>query len=112
MVHLSCFLTKSSQQVCSLLILLSTVVLGSCGGSEANTPAEVVVYRATSSLQCGPNLTTQENLNSTVAALRSAGITVNTASCGNTGNPSPAICGIWNGDIWVVSIPEQSLSAA
>jgi hypothetical protein len=112
MIHQLLFLRPSAHQVFVLTGLFSTVVLSACGGGSATNPAEVVVYRATASLQCGPNLTTQENLNSAVAALRSAGVTVNTASCGNTGNPSPAVCGIWNGDVWVVSVPEQSLSTA
>lgn len=89
-----------------------SLALSACGGGDPSDPPEVTVYKATASLQCGPNLTTQENLNSTVAALRAAGATVNTAACGNTGSPSPAVCGVSNGDVWIVSVPEQSLGVA
>jgi hypothetical protein len=88
------------------------LVLSACGGGGASESSEIIVYKATASLQCGADLTTQENLNATVAALRVAGATVNTASCGNTGNPSPAVCGISNGDVWIVSVPERSFSVA
>ena len=89
-----------------------TVVLSACGGSSSSDGREVLTYKATGSLQCGPNATTQENLNVTVSALKAAGVTVNSASCGSTGNPAPAVCGIPNGDIWVIAVSEESFNVA
>ena len=89
-----------------------TVVLSACAGGSSSDRQEVLTYKATGSLQCGPNVTTQENLNATVSALKAAGVTVSSASCGNTGNPTLAVCGIWNGDVWVIAVPEASLNDA
>ena len=112
MVHRYPFSIQPTYRASLGFVIILPLALSGCGGDSANGATEVLVYKATTSLQCGPNGTTQANLDATVTAVRTAGVTVSTASCGHTGNPSPAVCGIWNGDVWVLSVPEKSLSAA
>jgi hypothetical protein len=91
------------------------LVLGACGGgdtSAADDAASVLVYKATASQSCAATATTQNNLNTAVAALRAAGAMVQSATCGNTGNPILAVCGIWNGDVWVVAVSQPTLATA
>ena len=65
-----------------------------CGNGSSSADKAILVYKSTGTLTCGPDLTTQANLDASVLALKATGVTVTSASCGNTGNPTPAVCGV------------------
>lgn len=90
------------------------LMVAACGGGDSSSEdaTSVLVYKATASQSCGVTATTQSNLNAAVAALRAAGAVVQSAACGNTGNPILAMCGVWNGDVWVVGVSQPTLATA
>ena len=84
--------------------------LAACGGSD--DPTEVLLAKPSPSVQCATSLTTRAGLDAEVADLRAAGVTVTGSDCGRAGLGGAAVCGAWNGDLWVVTVTPASASMA
>lgn len=85
--------------------------LAACGGGDSE-PDPVTLLKPTASLSCAPSQTTQANLDAQIAQLAAAGVAVQSGACGNAATALPAVCGTWNGDLWVVSVAPAGVAAA
>lgn len=96
-----------------LLPVLAVVAsLTACGGDEEGADtrlAGIKVFKSMESLQCrggGVSLAALQ------AQLTAANIQVQSAECGNDGQPAPTVCGVPDGRIGIFDIPVGQASAA
>ena len=90
------------------------LLLSACGGgSRADAEAAgVVLWRASGSLQCEAELTTQPRLDEAVAALKAAGVAVQSAQCAQDGRMRAAVCGTDKGEAWRVTVAAAAVDQA
>lgn len=94
-----------------LVASLAAVLLAGCGAGDS-APATAVLWRPSGSLQCEDTRTTQAGLDAAVAALRTAGIAVQSARCAQDGLMHASVCGAANGDAWRVEVPAAAVDQA
>lgn len=96
-----------------LLPVLAVVAsLTACGGDEEGADtrlAGIKVFKSMESLQCGGG---GVSLAALQAQLTAANIQVQSAECGNDGQPAPTVCGVPDGRIGIFDIPVGQASAA
>ncbi|MBE7419198.1 MAG: hypothetical protein HS128_15945 [Ideonella sp.] len=92
-------------------LLLSVLLVGSCGGGgdAGGGPAVVAVYTSFGSVQCDGGGDTLTQLQQSLIA---AGIEVLASRCGLDGVIRPAVCGESDGRIAIFDIAQPELAVA